>query len=132
MEMKKYRWSTMSKLNVKKGEHSWTVKLVGKPEINYLNNLLLFLEDNNFVYRFKVGKCTYYISKDAYYDETFHRNDINVDIRPSIISRNYFYHKHGFYVDQGSGEILAEPGQTVTVLIYKNTTKLKYAERKEV
>lgn len=130
--MKKYRWKTMGKLNVKKGEHSWTVRLVGKPEIKYLNDLLLFLEDNKFVYRFKVEGCTYYINENAYYDETFHRDDINIDIRPSVIDKTYSYHKHGYYVDQGSGEILAEPGQTVTVMVYKNTTELKYVDRKEV
>lgn len=130
--MKKYRWSTMSKDNVKKGKHSWTVRLVGKPEINYLNELLFFLEDNNFVYRFKVEGCTYYINKNAYYDETFHRDDINIDIRPSVIDRTEIYHTHGTYVDMGSGEILAERGQTVSVMVYKNTTALKYAERKGV
>jgi hypothetical protein len=122
---KQLRWKTIGKLNVERKEHSWTIRLVGKPEYRYLKELIEFLDANEFVYRLTTYRTWHFAPNQKY--KPFNKNrlyptgTINIDLEHTQVYEKYM------------GELFAAGyGATVRVLVYKNTTHLEVVDRKEV
>lgn len=122
------KWKTMQKLNVKRTDHTWKIKLVGEPEFKYVEELIKFLNNNEFVYR-----ITNQTVKNSY--KQWH---IVPYIDPMLLDySNIFPHTidrygHNHLAMRATGEILAEQYETISIMVYKNTTQLRVVDRKEV
>ena len=128
---KQLRWKTLGKMNVERNAHSWTIRLVGKPEEQYLMELIKFLDDNKFVY-----KITNSSLKKPHWTNTWHVDPTKVktdemfsDILPTGL---YWDDVHKVLTSDYTYEVLAVRGETIRICVYKNTTHLERVDRKEV
>ena len=124
----KMKWKTIEHLNVKRTDHTWQIRLVGEPEFKYVEDLLKFLNDNEFVYR-----ITNLTEKDC------HRQwHIVPYIDPMLLDyRNIYPHtinRYGrnHFTMKDTGEVLAMQNEVISIMVYKNTTQLRVVNRKEV
>lgn len=126
--MKTLRWKTLGKMNVERNAHSWTIRLVGKPEYNYLQELIKFLEANKFVYKVTNSSSPREVNRHWYVDPT----QKECGWLGEILNAMNTHKELGYYVHSETGEIIAAPGDTLRVCVYKNTTHLEVVDRKEV
>lgn len=122
------KWKTMQKLNVKRTDHTWKIKLVGEPEFKYVEELIKFLNNNEFVYRITnltEKQCCRQWHIVPYIDPMLLDYE---NIYPHIIDRCGRY----WFTLRATGEILAKQYETISIMVYKNTTQLRVVDRKEV
>ena len=125
--MKEFRWSTLCRDNVQRTEHAWNIRLVGKPEYREAIQLFNILDKAGFTYRvISRGNDDFY--KQIHVCPTAHPSDIDyINILPAGIvyseEDNVLYHAD-------TRELIAYGyGQTIKVLVYKNTTCLELVNR---
>lgn len=129
--MKDLRWNTVGKLNVERKEHSWTIRLVGKPEEKYLMELIKFLDAGKFIYRITNSSLT-----DPCFTKTWHIDPTKVKddaLFSDILTTGLYWDDvHKTLISDYTYEVLAVRGETIRVCVYKNTTHLERVDRKEV
>lgn len=118
------RWKTMKRLNVQRTDHTWKVRLIGKPEFKYVEELIRALDAGGFTYRI----INHSLSQHDCRNWVFSNNCINHDWwlvqKPYItaMGMEYFYNSY-------SGEIYATRNETISIMVYKNTTQLRLITR---
>jgi hypothetical protein len=126
---KKMRWTTMSKLNVQKTGHTWKIRLIGEPEFSYAEELFRGLDAGKFTYRsinhsLKGKACRHWIISDTCVNP---EADVWLVHESGVRAKGIKY-----LVNDNTGEIYAERNETITVMVYKNTTRPEIVSRKEV
>ena len=94
----KFSWKTISRVNGGSHIHSWKIRLIGKPEIKYLDELITVLHNGGFEYRFTnstTGFTRKYTQDVLYYDRAY----------LSLI-------------DGQTGEVIADRGDVIRICVY--------------
>lgn len=133
--MGKLKWKTIEKLNVKRTDHTWKIRLVGKPEFDYLAQLINGLDAGKFTYRITNHTQRYYTVDDVRRNlrhnwvvapDCVNPNPFLIDEPGVTVWKDYY----GTYVvNINTGEIYADRGDVITIMVYKNTTQLELVNR---
>ena len=126
---KKLHWSTISKNNVQRTDHTWKIRLIGKSEFSDAEELFKGLDSGKFTYRIinqsrKGAHCHHWIISSTCINPEV---DIFLVNTPGIRAEGIDY-----LINYSTGEVIAERNDTTTVMVYKNTTQLEIVYRKEV
>lgn len=126
-KMKEFRWNTLCRNNVQRTEHAWNIRLVGKPEYREAIQLFNILDKAGFTYRV-ISSDKHTVYNKIYVCPTAHPSDIDyINILPAGIVYSEQYNRL-YHID--TGEVIAYGyGQTIKVLVYKNTTRLELVYR---
>ena len=97
-----YKWKTMQNTQATRQEHSWKLRLIGYPEVEYCSQLIRFLG--------KLGK-RYRIVNSTTKQQWV--------IRPDN-SPVYAIHRCEHIYDIRTGEVFAVNGDVLRILVYKD------------
>lgn len=125
----KFYEKTLEKFNVKHSGHSWTIRLVGRPEYKAAAQLIKFLESNGFVYRITNSSITAPRQARRWYIDS---SKDSIDAMSKKDWANSIYCK-GVTVDksvimhQETGEVYAKGyGEVIHIMVYTRSTSLTY------